>query len=76
MYHYTPEHTELNSQNKSLKELTTMNQKQLDFLQDLQASMIESAKIEQKRFIFQTIISIFSLIASVIAAVAALISLF
>ena len=75
-YRFTPEHTELVNQNKTLDEVDHLNQKQIEILIDLQKQMNESSKIENKRFIFQSAISVAALIAAVVAAIAALIPLF
>lgn len=46
-----------------------------DMLLEMQADSKKESQIEAKRFIFQTILSVASLIAAVVAAVAAIIAL-
>ena len=75
-YRFAAEHTELVNQNKTLDEVDHLNQKQIEILIDFQKQMNESSKIENKRFIFQSAISVAALIAAVVAAIAALIPIF
>lgn len=88
-YKFTPDHTELREQNKFLEQIeflsneqinllnqiNSLNNEQMQFLIDIKNESAKASAIEKKRFVIQTSIFVVALIASVVAAAAAIISL-
>ncbi len=88
-YKFTPDHTELREQSKFLKQIESLSNEQINLLNqinplnteqmqlliDMKNESAKASTIEKKRFVIQTSISVVALIASVVAAAAAIISL-